>query len=123
MQERKEHLPVTLNLRGAKFQVAQWGKKQIASVQFAAGADATPLLQGLANDKCHCVHPGYVLKGAIHVRCTDGTEEITRAGELLYWPEGHMVWVHEDTSFVEFSPKQGLKEIYDHIGRKVSTAA
>ena len=31
------------------------------------------------------------------------------------------VWVEEDTSFVEFSPKNELKELYDHIGKKMAT--
>ena len=120
MQERKEQLPVALDLPGAKFQVAEWGETAVAFVQLATGADATPLLEGLSNDMCHCPHWGYVLEGAIHVRYTDGHEEVTRAGELFYWPAGHTVWVDEDTSFVEFSPKRELKEVYDHIGRKVS---
>ncbi len=29
-------------------------------------------------------------------------------------------YIQEDTSFVEFSPKHELKEVYDHVGRKVS---
>lgn len=123
MQERKEQLPVALDLPGAKFQVAEWGDTAVAFVQLSAGADARPLLEGLPNDECPCPHWGYVLEGAINVRYSDGREEISRAGELFYWPPGHTVWVDEDTRFVEFSPKQPLKEVYDHIGRKVAAAS
>ena len=123
MQERKEQLPVALDLPGAKFQVAEWGDTAVAFVQLSAGADARPLLEGLPEDKCPCPHWGYVLTGAIHVGYTDGKVEVSRAGELFYWPAGHSVWVEEDTSFVEFSPKQELKEVYDHIGRKVSAGS
>lgn len=86
--------------------MAEWGETAVAFVQLAAGADATPLLEGLPKDECHCPHWGYVLEGAIHVRYTDGNEEVTRAGELFYWPAGHTVWDDEDMSFVEFSPKR-----------------
>ena len=70
--------------------------------------------------RCPCPHWGYTLSGAIHLRYADGREEVSRAGELFYWPSGHTVRVEEDTTFVEFSPKRELKEVYDHIGRKVA---
>ena len=120
MKQRKEQLPVALELPVAKFQVAEWGETAVAYIRLSAGADATPLLEGLPNDKCSCPHWGYILEGAIHVRYTDGKEEVCRAGEMFYWPPGHTVWVDEDTSLVEFSPKHELKEVYDHIGRKLS---
>jgi hypothetical protein len=119
MQEAIEKFPVTLDLPGAKFQVSEWGETAVAYVQLAAGADAAPLLAGLPGDYCPCPHWGYILQGAVHVSYADGTEETARAGEAFYWPPGHTVRVDEDTSFVEFSPKQRLKEVYDHIGRKV----
>ena len=123
MQERKEQLPIALDLPGAKFQMVEWGETSVAYIQLAAGANATPLLEGLPDDKCHCPHWGYVLEGAVNIRYTDGKEEVSKAGEVFYWRPGHTVWVDEDTSLVEFSPKQELKEIYDHINRKVSAAA
>jgi hypothetical protein len=124
MQERKEDLPVALEVAGAAtFRVAEWGETAVAYVQLSAGADAAPLLAGLPGDVCSCPHWGYVLEGAIHVRYADGKEEVSRAGELFYWPPGHTVRVEQDTRFVEFSPKQELKEVYGHIGAKLSAAA
>ena len=120
MQQRKEELPVALELPVAKFQVAEWGDTAVAYIQLSAGADATPLLEGLPNDKCPCPHWGYILEGAVHVRYTDGKEEVCLAGEVFYWPSGHTVRVDEDTTLVEFSPRHELKAVYDHIGRKVS---
>ena len=61
-----------------------------------------------------------MLEGAIHVTYTNGEEEVCCAGEAFYWPAGHTVRVEEDTSFVEFSPKNELKEVYDHIGNKLT---
>ncbi len=123
MKLLKEKMPVALKLPVATFRVSEWGDSAVAYVELSAGADATPLLKGLPHDKCSCPHWGYMLKGAIHVRYTDGTEEICTAGEAFYWPAGHTVWVEEDTSFVEFSPRNELKEVYDHIGDKIAAMA
>jgi hypothetical protein len=120
MKLRKEELPVALELPVAKFRVVEWDETAVAYVEMTAGADATPLLEGLPGDKCQCPHWGYMLKGAIHVRYANGDEEVCNSGDMFYWPPGHTVWVEEDTSFVEFSPKKGLKEVYDHIGKKVA---
>jgi len=120
---RKEEIPIALELPVATFRVAEWDSMAVAFVKLTAGADATPLLAGLAHDKSQCPHWGYMIEGAIHLRYNDGKEEVCRAGEVFYWPAGHTVWVKEDTSFVEFSPKSELKEVYDHIGRKLSAAS
>jgi hypothetical protein len=42
---------------------------------------------------------------------------------MFHWPAGHTVWVKEDTSFVEFSPRKELKKVYDHIGNKVASVS
>jgi hypothetical protein len=123
MKLRKEEIPVALALPVATFRVAEWDDSAVAYVELKAGADATPLLAGLPGDKCQCPHWGYMLKGAIHVRYGDGGEEVCRAGDAFYWPAGHTVWVTEDTSFIEFSPRTELKAVYDHIGNKLSSVS
>jgi hypothetical protein len=123
MKFRKEELPVALELPVATFRAAEWDATSVVFVTLKAGTDATPLLKGLPGDKCQCPHWGYMLTGAIHVRYTNGEEEVCRAGEVFYWPAGHTVWVEEDTSFIEFSPSKELKKVYDHIGRKAAAVA
>lgn len=54
MKQSKEQLPVALELPVAKFQVAEWGETAVAFIRLSAGADATPLLEGLPHDKCPC---------------------------------------------------------------------
>jgi hypothetical protein len=120
MKLRKEELPIALELPVATFRVAEWDDTAVAYVEMTAGADATPLLEGLPDDKCQCPHWGYILTGAIHVRYNNGAEEVCQSGEMFHWPAGHTVWVEEDTSFVEFSPKKELKAVYDHIGHKLA---
>ena len=111
MKLRKEDLPIALEMPVATFRVAEWDSTAVAYVELTAGADATPLLEGLPGDKCQCPHWGYMLKGAIHVRYHDGEVEVCKAGEMFYWPAGHTVWVEEDTAFVEGSPRKELKEV------------
>jgi hypothetical protein len=123
MKLRKEELPVALQLPVATFRAIEWDDTSVVYVTMKAGANATPLLEGLPGDLCQCPHWGYMLTGAIHLRYSDGKEEVCRAGEMFYWPAGHTVWVEEDTSFVEFSPRKELKKVYDHIGKKVETMA
>jgi hypothetical protein len=53
---------------------------------------------------------------------TDGREETSRAPDVFYWAPGHTVKVDENTSFIEFSPKQQLRQVYDHISRKLAAA-
>lgn len=122
MKLRKEEIPIALEMPVATFRVAEWAGMAVAYVKLTAGVDATPLLKGLPDDKCQCPHWGYILEGAIHVQYKGGKEEVCRAGEIFYWPAGHTVWVKEDTSFIEFSPDRELKEVYDHIGKKLQTA-
>jgi len=121
MKILKEEMAIALELPVATFRLSEWDDMAVAYVKLAAGADATPLLEGLEGDKCQCPHWGYMLTGAIHLRYDDGKEEICRAGEMFHWPAGHTVWVEEDTSFVEFSPRKELKEVYDHIGSKLES--
>ncbi len=123
MKLRKEDMPIALELPVATFRVSEWDKMAVAYVEMKAGADATPLLEGLKDDKCQCPHWGYILKGAIHVRYNDGKEEVCKTGDTFYWPAGHTVWADEATSFIEFSPKNELKHVYDHIGEKVAAMA
>jgi hypothetical protein len=123
MKLRKEDVPVALEMPVATFRVAEWDNMALAYVKLKAGVDATPLLEGLPDDKCQCPHWGYILEGAIHVLYSDGKEEVCRAGDMFHGPAGHTVRVDEDTSFIEFSPQKELKHVYDHIGNKMAAAS
>ncbi len=123
MKIRKEDMPVTLELPVAKFRVAEWDDNAVAFVTLKAGANATPLLEGLPGDKCQCPHWGYMLEGAIYVSYSNGEEEVCKAGDVFFWPAGHTVRVEEDTAFIEFSPKTELKAVHGHIADKLKTAS
>jgi len=119
-QDRTE-LPTRLEAGGVCIQAHDWSELNVARIRFPKGADATPLLVGLPGNLCQCPHWGMVLQGSIHVRYTDGTEEIVRAGEVYYWPPGHTVWVDEDYEAVEFSPAGPMGQVIDHLRSKLTT--
>jgi hypothetical protein len=102
---------------GTRVRNADWGNMVVGHIELPAGTDLTPMFKGLPDDACQCPHWGYVLKGAVQIRYTDGTEEVTAAGEVFYWPPGHTVWVEEDTVFLDFSPEEESRVVSDHIAR------
>ena len=107
MHKLKQDLPVT------------WEGLVVGYFELPAGTDFTPFFKGLPNDECPCPHWGYVTKGAVHIRYTDGAEEVTREGEVFYWPAGHTGWVEEDTAFLDFSPEKEHKLVSDHMAKNM----
>jgi hypothetical protein len=121
MHELKEHLPVKMEAPGMKIrELGGWGDMVVTYNEFPGGTDFTPMLEGLPNDKCHCPHWGYVVKGAINIRYADGTEEMVRAGEVFYMPPGHTAWIEEDTAWIDFSPEKEYEEVMAHVTSKMS---
>jgi len=119
-QERNE-LPMCLEAGGVCIQGQDWGDLNVARIRFPKGADATPLLVGMPQDLCQCPHWGTVLKGSIHVRYADGSEETVHAGDVYYWPPGHTVWVEEDYESIEFSPSVEMAQVINHLKSKLTT--
>ena len=123
MHELIKNLPISMEAPGTKMQNIEWGGMVVNYVELPAGADFTPMFEGLPDDKCQCPHWGYVIKGAVHMKYTDGEEEVTSAGEVFYWPAGHTGWVKEDTVFIDFSPAEEFKVVSDHLARKMEESA
>lgn len=119
MKQQLSSMPTRLEAGGVCIQAQDWGELNVARIRFPAGADAAPLLQGLPGDLCQCPHWGTVVKGAIHVRYADGSEETVRAGEAYYWPPGHTVRVDEDYESIEFSPSSAMNEVIAHLKKKL----
>ena len=119
MRQDNKTLPTRLEANGVCIQAQDWSELNVARIRFPKGADATPLLVGLPGNLCQCPHWGMVVKGSIHVRYADGSEEVVRAGEVYYWPPGHTVWVDEDYEAVEFSPARPMGEVIDHLNAKL----
>ena len=118
-----QDLPVTMEADATKIRNANWGGMVVGYIELPGGTDFTPLFEGLPDDACQCPHWGYVIKGAVHLSYTDGTEEVTGAGAVFYWPGGHTVWVEQDTVFIDFSPEEEFKEVMEHVTRKMEQSA
>ena len=97
-----------------------WGDQRVRHIELPAGTDFTPLLEGLPGNLCQCPHWGYVLEGSITVRYADGTKEVSRAGEMYYWPAGHTGWTDDGVSFIEFSPVTEIREVMGHLAAKMA---
>lgn len=101
--------------------VSDFTKLSAERMQFKAGTDISPLLEGLPDDTCPVPHWGYVMKGTIHIRYSDGSEEEDQEGDLFYWPPGHTVWVDEDSEIIMFSPQDEHREVFDHMAEQMDT--
>jgi hypothetical protein len=81
--------------------------------------DATPMLKGLPNDRCHAPHWGYVIKGRLTFDCGDH-EEVFEAGDAFYLAPGHIPIGNEPgTHYVQFSPAEPLAEVSATIVRNM----
>jgi hypothetical protein len=123
MRAAEHDIPVELELGALLTRGQEWGGQLVRHLTLPPGTDFTPLLKGLPGDACQCPHWGYVLAGSIHVRYADGTEEVSRAGDVYHWPAGHTGWTDEGVTFVEFSPAEDLRAVLEHVGAQLSVSA
>ena len=94
--------------------VVIWGK-------ISAGVNVTALLDGANTDFCQRSHWGFILDGAIHVRYSDGTEEVPKAGAVVHWPAGHAIYTEdENAEFVLFSPTEAQSDMQEQLKQKES---
>ena len=119
MKQPVTDLPAVMDGPGATLRTTPWGGMNCTYAELGAGTDLAPLLQGLPDDMCPCPHWGYVLRGAIRVRYTDGREEVLADVEAFYLTPGHTASIDEDSAFVEFSPEQPYAEALGHVQRKL----
>lgn len=123
MNATQSTLPVEMKDGGLETSGEDWGDLRVRHITLPAGTDFRPLLAGLPDDRCHCPHWGYVLDGSITVRFADGREEISKAGDMYYWPAGHTGWTDEGVTFIEFSPVVEMAEVMAHLAAKMAAPA
>jgi hypothetical protein len=113
-------LAVEVDVDGITTRGEEWGGQLVRHLVLPPGTDFRPLFKGLPGDLCHCAHWGYVVAGSINLRYADGTEEVTRAGDLYHWPAGHTGWTDEGVTFLEFSPAADLRPVLEHLGAQLA---
>ncbi|PZX47775.1 cupin domain-containing protein [Algoriphagus chordae] len=121
MKINKEAIPVVMQTPDTIMRnMPGYGGMTIAFNEVPAGADFTPLLQGLHNNSCHCPHWGYLVEGAMRVIYDDGTEELLEKGDVFYMPNGHTAKAEQNTKIIDFSPTKEFQEVMEHIGKKMA---
>ena len=121
MKLKKEDIPVTMQAPGTIMRgLPGWGGMTVAFNEIPAGTDMSPLLKGLKNDSCQCPHWGYILEGELLMKYDDETEERLSAGDVFYMQPGHTAIANQDTKLIDFSPETELKEVMDHVAKKMA---
>lgn len=123
MRATSEEMAVELEVGDIHTRGEQWGDMSVRHVDLPAGADLRPLLAGLPGDRCDCPHWGYILEGAITLRFADGSEETSRAGDVFYWPGGHVAWTEPGVVFAEFSPAAEIAPVLLHLAAQLAPSA
>lgn len=127
MHIAKQDIPVKIGIPGATArQKVDFGdatgfvKMSGEYFSLPAGMVIYPLLVGLEGNMCQAPHWGYVIEGVITTTYADGSNEVTRANDLFYWPPGHTVKVEENAEFVLFSPEHEHTHVMDHMIAKMA---
>ena len=114
-------MPVEIDNGALQTRYLELGDMAIRHARVPAGADMSPLLQGLPGDRCPSPHWGIVLEGSIHLVHADGTTEITRAGEVYHWPAGHTATTDEPVVFLEVGPVEPMRQFNRHVSQIFAT--
>jgi len=81
------------------------GNTIVTKVQGRGGVDALDMFAGLPNEMCQASHWGIVLNGHVRIVTPDGAIDC-KTGDAYYQAVPHRVeWV-EDSTLVEFSPRE-----------------
>jgi hypothetical protein len=121
MKIKKEQIPVTMEAPGMTMRALRgYGGMTVAFNELPAGTDVTPLLEGLANNSCHCAHWGYIVDGELLVKYDNGTEETLTASDVFYLPPGHTAIVKKDLKIIDFNPEKEFAEVMDHVAKKMA---
>lgn len=119
MRYSVQDMPVEMELGELRTKAFDGGGTYTRHIALPAGTDFTPLLAGLPGDVCPCPHWGQVLEGSITLKYTDGTEETNQAGDVFYWPAGHVGWTTTGVVFLELSPTEQILPVLEHLSRQL----
>jgi hypothetical protein len=107
-------LPAVVDEADVEIRATQAGELTVSRVTLAKGHDARDVFRGLPDDLCQCPHWGYLINGRLRVWTAAGASEV-QAGQAFYWPPGHAPEALEDSEFLEISPTDQLRALYDHL--------
>lgn len=112
---------------GDNFRSVQWGDMEVGFTSVQAARDCTELyrLGGLPGGVCPCPHYGFVVEGAIVAEYpnTGQPDETATAGEVYFFPAGHILKYPGPTRHIEFNPAFALQQCMDAMQRFAERAA
>ena len=77
-----------------KVEIVKIAGATIGRATFEPGWKWSTCVKPLANtNSCQAAHFGYQVSGTMTTRMDDGTEKISKAGDILNIPPGHDAWV------------------------------
>ena len=101
----------------------RWGDLEVGYT-VAEPVDVTAMYEGLPGGVCPCPHYGYVFAGRL--RCTypgtDWPDEVAEAGDVYFFPAGHVLVYEESSEVLELNPR-GRAERRDGPHRGAGEAA
>jgi len=107
-------------MAGDNFRSVQWGDMEVGYTT-TGPLDCTELYQlgGLPGGVCTCPHYGYIFEGSIRATYpnTDWVDEEASAGEVYFFPAGHILIYPEPTKALELNPAFALQQCMDAMGR------
>lgn len=115
MKKQSDEMTVVMQDQGIEILQEEWGEMRLTQYTLPAGCDISPYFEGMPDDACPCPHWGRVIEGEIHLRYTDGTEEVTRAGEFYHWPAGHTGRTETGVVFMDFCPEAEARRVDEHV--------
>ena len=121
MKSSKSQAPESLEVEGYEGHFGELGGYTVGFETYTADADLAPYFAGLPDDRCQCPHWGYVLKGKLTYRYSDGTEDTVEAGEAYYARPGHTPVLYAGTEVVEFSPTTELQATLEVVDKNMES--
>ena len=109
------------------FRAAHWGDMEVCLTSVPGPLDCSELykLGRCPGGVCPCPHFFYVFEG--RVRCvwpdSDIPDEVVSAGEVCYFPAGHVLVYEEASRVLEFNPAAALRDCMDAMERASRMAA
>ena len=110
--------PIAMDEEQIEIRVAELADWSCTFERHKADDDPAELFRGLPDDRCQCVHLGYVVSGKVVFRYADH-DETTEAGGVYVATPGHTPLLFKGTELVEFTKTNELNELVDVVNRNL----
>lgn len=118
----KESASETVEVEGYEGHLTDLGDGYtVAFETYTADADLSPFFEGLPNNQCQAPHWGYVVRGKVTFKTSDG-DETFETGDAYHVGPGHTPVLFAGTEIVEFSPTAELQQTMEVVSKNMEAA-